>query len=150
MLPVFFLFFSFLDFPKEGKTNLTEELEAPGKGQAFLCLFYVQRGGVKGAGGSLKSKGLFSFQIIQALPISLWSPLLPSRSLPQVQTDEGEGGCRAVNPTEWLPLSGQELSRKSFQGPKDCGELWVLISLHPGSIKKAVDESYLGHIIFHQ
>lgn len=42
------------------------------------------------------------------------------------------------------------VKQEKLPGPNDRSELWVLINLHLVYKKKAVNESYLGHIIFHQ
>lgn len=131
-LPFQYCFRFFLNFPREGKTNFTEELVAPGKSQASLCLF-LGRGEAQRALGEARNQKASVFFSDNSGPTYL--PLV-SLAAQQVSAPSPSRWrrrrCRAVNPTEWLPLSGQELSRKSFQALRTAASCWVLISLHPG------------------
>lgn len=93
-----FIFF-FLNFPREETTNLTEEIEAQVRASSsslslpWQCKDTPPPPPQSGGGGALKSKGLcFLFRSFKAYLSSFWSLLLPSRSLPEAQIDEGKGG----------------------------------------------------------
>lgn len=112
------LFFFFLKFPQERKDQPHWRARGPGKGQQPQPSFPWSTGNARtgralGEAWNQKASVFFSdnsgptylpLVSVAAQQVSAWSP-----------NRWRQGQRRAANPTEWLPLSGQELSRKSFQ-----------------------------------
>lgn len=117
-----FFYFFFLKLLQGRKDQPHRRDRSPGKGQQLNPFFALAMQRYtpppppeRGRGCPEIKRPLFSFQIIQGLPILLLVSVAAQQASTRSPNRWRQGWWRAVNPTEWLALSGQELSRKSFQ-----------------------------------